>query len=100
MKRRLAAEWEPAIGVMVAWPPVIPHTLFVELAKDTTLHILISDASVEADARKTLGRWGIDQDAVDSTHLLPQALPVAQTPVEQVARHEVGLVLEPVVDGT
>ena len=64
MKRRLAAEWEPAIGVMVAWPPVIPHTLFVELAKDTTLHILISDASVEADARKTLGRWGIDQDAV------------------------------------
>ena len=25
-----AAEWEPALGVLVSWPPYLPRELFVE----------------------------------------------------------------------
>ena len=30
MKRRLAGEWEPIKGVMLAWPPVIPNKYILD----------------------------------------------------------------------
>ncbi len=38
-KNRVAAEWEPAKGVMFACPPIIPKELTIELAKDTHIYI-------------------------------------------------------------
>lgn len=65
MKRRLAAEWEPAIGVMVAWPASLPKALVRELAADTTLYLLCADDdAVIEDAKATLTRWGVDAESV------------------------------------
>ena len=65
MKRRLAAEWEPAIGVMTAWPASLPKALVRELAADTTLHLLCADDdAVIEDAKATLMRWGVDAESV------------------------------------
>jgi hypothetical protein len=36
----MVAEWEPAIGVLIAWPLSIPKELVMELAKDTKLYLL------------------------------------------------------------
>lgn len=65
MKKRIAAEWEPARGVMVAWPASLPKALVQKLAIDTQLHLLIADDdAIIAEARQMLDRWGIDADAV------------------------------------
>ena len=34
---RMAAEWEPAIGSIIAWPLIIPKSLVIELAKGKML---------------------------------------------------------------
>ena len=41
MKKRIAAEWEPARGVMVAWPASLPKALVCKLAAATRLHLLV-----------------------------------------------------------
>lgn len=65
MKKRIAAEWEPAVGVMVAWPPAVPRALFEEFAKDTTLHVLVADEAAKNDAMAAFKRWGtINPDEV------------------------------------
>ena len=65
MKKRIAAEWEPAIGVMVAWPASLPRALVRELASDTQLYLLCADDDVVvAEARETLERWGVDAEGV------------------------------------
>lgn len=65
MKKRIAAEWEPAIGVMVAWPASLPRALVRELASDTQLYLLCADDdAVVAEAHETLERWGIDAEGV------------------------------------
>jgi len=33
----MAAEWEPAIGSIIAWPLIIPKSLVIELAKGKML---------------------------------------------------------------
>ena len=30
LKKRIAAEWEPAKGVLVSWPPLLPRKIFEE----------------------------------------------------------------------
>lgn len=64
MKKRIAAEWEPAVGVMVAWPPAIPHALYQEFAKDTTLYVLVADEAAQEEAEAAFKRWKIDPEAV------------------------------------
>lgn len=65
MKKRIAAEWEPAIGVMVAYPISLPHALVAELAKDTRLYLLCPDDDTEVENAKALmAKWGIDAKSV------------------------------------
>jgi hypothetical protein len=37
---RVAAEWEPALGALVVWPPVVPDELLVEIATDARLFLI------------------------------------------------------------
>ena len=73
MKRRLVAEWEPAIGVMVAWPLGIPHGLLIEYAKDTTVYLLVANDEVADEARAKLAAWGVAEDRVRGAKLVAQA---------------------------
>ncbi len=61
---RMVAEWEPAVGVLVAWPPRIPHKLIQELAKDTKLHLLVENRKAMQDAITWLTKWEIYPDQV------------------------------------
>lgn len=63
MKRRLAAEWEPAIGVMVAWPASLPRDLIVKLCHDTTVYFLCADEEAISQAKDTLARMGVNAAA-------------------------------------
>lgn len=62
--RRLVAEWEPALGAMVAWPLTVPHRLVVELARDARLFTLCADRAGCDEARTWYERWGIDLSRV------------------------------------
>ena len=57
---RMAAEWEPASGVMITWPLCIPYKLAIELAKDITLYTLVENDQNKQDALKWYAQWGID----------------------------------------
>jgi len=61
---RVAAEWEPALGAMVAWPTIVPDALLVEIAKDDRLFLLVADARARTDAEKAIGRLKIDPGRV------------------------------------
>jgi hypothetical protein len=39
---RIAAEWEPALGALVVWPPLVPEDLLVEIAKDDRLFLIVA----------------------------------------------------------
>jgi agmatine/peptidylarginine deiminase len=62
---RVAAEWEPALGAMVAWPPIVPEALLVEIAKDDRLFVLVDDSETQAEAAEQLEELGIDLASVD-----------------------------------
>ena len=57
---RVAAEWEPAIGTMIAWPLSLPHQLVIELAKDNHLYTLVASEPAAKDALHWYAKWGID----------------------------------------
>jgi len=59
-RNRMAAEWEPAIGVLISWPLWIPHNLVIELAKDTKLYTLVNDDEAKKDAIIWFSKWQID----------------------------------------
>lgn len=61
---RMAAEWEPALGTLIAWPLSIPYKLVVELAADNSLFTLVENESSKMEALKWFGKWGIDTDRV------------------------------------
>jgi hypothetical protein len=61
---RVAAEWEPALGALVAWPLVVPESLVVEIAKDDTLFLLVDDEEAQSEARDALVKLGVDLDSV------------------------------------
>ncbi len=61
---RMVAEWEPAKGVLISWPPSLPHQLIVELAKDSKLYTLIENETSKQDAIIWMNRWGIALEKV------------------------------------
>ncbi|MEM9381679.1 MAG: agmatine deiminase family protein [Planctomycetota bacterium] len=70
MVRRVAAEWEPALGVLVRWPPFVPHDLLVAIARDARLDLMVEDDAAAEDARRWLDAWGVDPDNV-RFHFIP-----------------------------
>ena len=65
MKKRIAAEWEPAKGVMIAYPISLPRALVCELAKDTQIYLLCPDDTDEINKAKDLmTKFGIDAKTV------------------------------------
>jgi agmatine/peptidylarginine deiminase len=62
---RIAAEWEPVIGAIVAWPLAVPEALVVEIASDDTLYLLVDDEAASAEAREALVDLGVDLDRVE-----------------------------------
>jgi agmatine/peptidylarginine deiminase len=62
---RVAAEWEPALGAMVAWPPIVPEALFVEIARDDRLFLLVDDSEMQAEAAARLEELGVDLASVE-----------------------------------
>ena len=57
---RVAAEWEPALGVMIVWPLSVPHKLVIELSNDTKLYTLVENKAAKLEALKWYSTWGID----------------------------------------
>lgn len=62
---RVAAEWEPALGALVAWPPMVPEELLVEIAEDDRLFLLVDDDAAQREAEAKLEDLGIDLEVVD-----------------------------------
>jgi agmatine/peptidylarginine deiminase len=62
---RVAAEWEPALGAMVAWPPIVPEALLVEIAKDDRLFLLVEDSQMQAEAAARLEELGVDLASIE-----------------------------------
>jgi len=57
---RVAAEWEPAVGIMITWPLCIPYKLFIELARDNHLYTLVANETSKKEALEWYTKWGID----------------------------------------
>jgi agmatine deiminase len=57
---RVAAEWEPAVGVLIGWPLKLPKSLVIEMAKDVDLYVTVADKEAEGKARATFKDWEID----------------------------------------
>ena len=75
---RMVAEWEPAIGVLIAWPLSIPKELVVELAKDTKLYVLVENTKGRQDAVQWLTKWDVMPDHVRFI-TAPQGIDVSWT---------------------
>lgn len=71
--RRLVAEWEPALGVLVAWRPVLPAALLRALAEDAALFVMVADGAGRREAEGWFRAWGIDAARVTFLEL-PQTL--------------------------
>ena len=62
---RMAAEWEPVIGSIIAWPLIIPKPLVIELAKGKMLlYVMVSDEINRYEAENTFKEWGMNMDNV------------------------------------
>ncbi|MDH3648543.1 MAG: agmatine deiminase family protein [Saprospiraceae bacterium] len=61
---RMAAEWEPALGAIIAWPLDIPHQLVIELAKDAQLYTMVPDEEEKVKAIGWYQKWNIEVDKV------------------------------------
>lgn len=61
---RTAAEWEPALGTMIAWPLAIPHKLAIELAKDNHLYTVVKNEAARNEAQTWYNAWNIPSDKV------------------------------------
>jgi agmatine/peptidylarginine deiminase len=57
---RAAAEWEPAVGVLIGWPLKLPKRLVVEMSKDSPLYVTVANQGAEEKARETFAKWGIN----------------------------------------
>lgn len=62
---RVAAEWEPALGVIVVWPLDLPHKLIIELAKDAKLYTMVPNNDEIEVAKEWYSKWGIDLNNVE-----------------------------------
>jgi agmatine/peptidylarginine deiminase len=61
---RVAAEWEPVVGVLIGWPLQLPKALVIEMAKDVDLYVTVGDCVNEQCAARAFADWGIDQKRV------------------------------------
>jgi len=57
---RMCAEWEPARGILITYPPKIPASLVVELAKDDTLYTLVKNNSQQNAAVTLYNSWSVN----------------------------------------
>ena len=64
MKKRIAAEWEPTIGVLVAWPTNLPHLMLKALSEDTVIYFLVPNDKEQEDCTEWMGKWGIPMDRI------------------------------------
>jgi agmatine/peptidylarginine deiminase len=62
---RIAAEWEPALGALVVWPPIVPDSLLVEIARDDRLFVMVADQEEKTEAESKLKELGIDLGSVE-----------------------------------
>jgi agmatine/peptidylarginine deiminase len=62
---RIAAEWEPALGALVVWPPVVPEELLVEIAKDDRLFLIVPNLEQREEATARLTELGVDLGSVE-----------------------------------
>ncbi|MBW2494477.1 MAG: agmatine deiminase family protein [Deltaproteobacteria bacterium] len=62
---RIAAEWEPALGALVVWPPVVPDELLVEIAEDDRLFLIVADLEQREEATARLTELGVDLESVE-----------------------------------
>jgi agmatine/peptidylarginine deiminase len=62
---RIAAEWEPALGALVVWPPAVPDELLVEIAKDDRLYLIVPDLEQQEEATARLTELGVDLGSVE-----------------------------------
>ena len=60
---RMAAEWEPATGVLIAWPFHLPRELVVALASAVRLYITVKDDFSQQQAARTLTPWAVAPEA-------------------------------------
>jgi agmatine/peptidylarginine deiminase len=71
----MAAEWEPVIGSIIAWPLIVPKPLVIELAKDNLqLYVMISDEVNRYEAENTFKEWGVN---VENVHFVVTRLGLA-----------------------
>ena len=61
---RIVAEWEPAIGTMVAWPFAVPDELIIELANDDRLFVLVNPDKLDK-AKEKIESLKISNDKVE-----------------------------------
>ncbi len=57
---RVAAEWEPVIGVLIGWPLQLPPGLVITLSQRVDLYVTVSDGCAAECARQQFAQWGID----------------------------------------
>jgi agmatine/peptidylarginine deiminase len=57
---RVAAEWEPVMGVLIGWPLQVPDKLVVALSQEVDVYVTVSDRVHAAAAARQFCAWGID----------------------------------------
>jgi agmatine/peptidylarginine deiminase len=67
---RVAAEWEPAVGVVISWPLAIPDDMVQHLASQVDLYVTVdkNDSSAEQQAQTALTGLGIPASRI---HFVP-----------------------------
>jgi agmatine deiminase len=61
---RVAAEWEPVIGVLIGWPLQLPPPLVIALSQRVDLYVTVCDGCAAECARQQFDQLGIDRQRV------------------------------------
>lgn len=67
MKRRIAAEWEPVVGVIVTWPLHLPYTILEDFSREEQMYVMVESEQDEEEAKKSLADHGIH---MEHTHFI------------------------------
>ncbi len=62
---RMAAEWEPAKAILIAWPLRLPEAFVRDVATEVALLVTVADDRARNDAQSQFASWGIPVDRVD-----------------------------------
>lgn len=63
-ERRVAAEWEPSLGILITWPFAHPPALVQEWTRDTHLHVVVASEVERGKAARTFADWECDATRV------------------------------------